>query len=60
MLLKKNYSKNTEYNREMATKKENYTLLNRKYALKNQTVLLGDSITDFFNCYELFYDFSKR
>lgn len=59
MLLKKNYSKNTEYNREMATKKENYTLLNRKYALKNQTVLLGDSITDFFNCYELFYDFSK-
>ena len=43
----------------MATKKCNYTMLNKKYALKNQTVLLGDSITDFFNYYELFYDFCK-
>ena len=61
MLLKKkkDYSKITEYNREMATKKSNYTLLNQKYALKNQTVLLGDSITDFFNYYELFCDFRK-
>ena len=61
MLFKKktDYSKITEYNREMATKKSNYTLLNKKYALKNQTVLLGDSITDFFNFYELFYDFCK-
>lgn len=56
---KTNYSKATEYNREMATKKCNYTMLNKKYALKNQTVLLGDSITDFFNYYELFYDFCK-
>lgn len=61
MLLKKitDYSKATEYNNEMATKKNNYTFLNQKYALKNQTVLLGDSITDFFNYYELFYDFCK-
>lgn len=43
----------------MTTKKNNYTLLNKKYALKNQTVLLGDSITDFFNYYELFFDFCK-
>ena len=43
----------------MATKKENYSFLNKKYTLENQTVLLGDSITDFFNWYELFYDFSK-
>ena len=56
---KNDYSKATEYNREMATKKSNYTLLNKNYALKNQTVLLGDSITDFFNYYELFYDFCK-
>lgn len=56
---KTDYSKITEYNREMATKKENYTFLNKNYALKNQTVLLGDSITDFFNYYELFYDFCK-
>ncbi len=55
-----NYSKFTVYNREMATKKANFTLLNEKYALQNQTVLLGDSITDFFNWYELFYDFSKK
>ena len=48
---KSNYSKLTEYNREMTTKKNNYTFLNEKYALENQTVLLGDSITDFLNWY---------
>lgn len=53
------YSKITEYSKEMTTKKENYSFLNKKYTLENQTVLLGDSITDFFNWYELFYDFSK-
>lgn len=53
------YSKLTVYSTEMATKQENYTFLNKEYALPNQTVLLGDSITDFFNWYELFYDFSK-
>ena len=55
----KDYSQITEYNREMESKKRNYSLLNKKYALENQTVLLGDSITDFFNWYELFYDYSK-
>ena len=55
----KDYSQITEYNREMASKKRNYSLLNKKYALENQTILLGDSITDFFNWYELFYDYSK-
>ncbi len=62
MFLKKSksdYSKITKYNREMESKKNNYDFLNQKYALKNQTVLLGDSITDFFNWYELFYDYSK-
>ena len=56
---KVNYSALTQYSSEMTTKKNNYTLLNKKYALKNQTVLLGDSITDFFNYYELFFDFCK-
>ena len=62
MIFKKsvNYSKITEYNREQRTKRENYRILNEEIALKNQTVLLGDSITDFFNWYELFYDFSKN
>lgn len=62
MIFKKsvNYSKITEYNREQRTKRENYRILNEECALKNQTVLLGDSITDFFNWYELFYDFSKN
>ena len=61
MIFKKkiDYSKITEYDREKNTKRENYRILNKEYALKNQTVLLGDSITDFFNWYELFYDFSK-
>lgn len=56
---KQDYSKLTVYNREMASKKNNYTFLNKKYAIENQTIILGDSITDFFNWYELFYDFSK-
>lgn len=62
MIFKKsvNYSKITEYNREQRTKRENYRILNEEFALKNQTVILGDSITDFFNWYELFYDFSKN
>lgn len=55
----KDYSSITKYDNEKTTKKANYKLLNEKYALLNQTVLLGDSITDFFNWYELFYDFSK-
>ena len=45
MIFKKsvNYSKITEYNREQQTKRENYRILNEEFALKNQTVLLGDS-----------------
>lgn len=54
-----NYDLITQYSKEMTTKRENYSLLNNEFALSNQTVLLGDSITDFFNYYELFYDFAK-
>lgn len=56
---KRNYSAITKYDREQVTKRANYRTLNEEYALHSQTVLLGDSITDFFNWYELFYDFSK-
>lgn len=56
---KTDYSALTQYDREKTTKCENYRTLNEEYALHSQTVLLGDSITDFFNWYELFYDFSK-
>ncbi len=54
------YEAITQYDREKTTKRENYRILNEEYAISNQTVLLGDSITDFFNWYELFYDFSAR
>ena len=54
------YSAITKYDREKTTKRNNYRMLNEEYALKNQTVLLGDSITDFFNYYELFYNYSKN
>ena len=56
---KKDYSAITKYNREQVTKRANYRTLNEEFALHSQTVLLGDSITDFFNWYELFYEFSK-
>ncbi len=56
---KTNYSTIAQYDREKTTKSENYRILNEDYTLHSQTVLLGDSITDFFNWYELFYDFTK-
>ncbi len=55
----KDYSKKTVYDRDQINKKGNYAFLNSKYALEGQTIILGDSITDFFNWYELFYDFSQ-
>lgn len=39
----------TKYDIVKQTKKDNYTLLNENYALKNQTVLIGDSIIEIFN-----------
>ena len=42
------------------TKIENYTHLNKNYCLKNQVVLIGDSITDFYNHYELFSPFTQQ
>ncbi len=42
------------------TKQENYLFLNENHAKHGQTVLLGDSITEIFNSYELFYEFSQK
>ena len=42
-----------------ANEKERFSFLNEKYAQQGQTVLFGDSITEIFNSYELFYTFSQ-
>lgn len=42
------------------TKQENYLFLNENYAKHGQTVLFGDSVTEIFNSYELFYNFSQK
>lgn len=50
----------TKYDVPKQTKRENYKLLNETKALYGQTVLAGDSITEIFNSYELFYEWSKQ
>lgn len=50
----------SKYNTQKTTKAENYKLLNETAALHGQTVLAGDSITEIFNDYELFYEWSKK
>lgn len=50
----------TKYNTQKNTKKANYKFLNETLALHGQTVLAGDSITEIFNSYELFYEWSKN
>ena len=57
--MNKNFQKKTAYDHVKQTKKENFSFLNEKYAQQGQTVLFGDSITEIFNSYELFYAFSK-
>ena len=56
--MNKNIQKKTAYDHVKQTKKENFRFLNEKYAQQGQTVLFGDSITEIFNSYELFYAFS--
>lgn len=48
-----------QYDLVKRTKRENFRYLNETKALTGQTVLFGDSITEIFNWYELFYEFSK-
>lgn len=57
--MNKNFHKKTAYDYVQQTKKENFIFLNEKYAQHGQTVLFGDSITEIFNSYELFYAFSQ-
>ena len=57
--MNKNIQKKTAYDHVKQTKKENFSFLNEKYAQQGQTVLFGDSITEIFNSYELFYAFSQ-
>lgn len=62
MLLKRkiNYEKKTKYELVKKTKQDNFTYLNENFCEMGQTVLIGDSITEIFNWYELFYSFSKE
>lgn len=57
--MNKNFQKKTAYDHIQQTKKENFSFLNERYAQQGQTVLFGDSITEIFNSYELFYAFSQ-
>ena len=54
------YKNRTKYDLVKKTKADNFTYLNETIALHNQTVLFGDSITEIFNYYEYFYNFSKK
>lgn len=57
---KTDYEKRTRYDNVKRTKCSNFQRLNETSALENQTVLFGDSITEIFNWYELFHNFSKE
>lgn len=50
----------SKYNAQKKTKASNFKLLNETMTLQGQTVLAGDSITEIFNDYELFYEWSKK
>lgn len=56
----KRFDKKSRYNCEMQNKADNYAHLNKNYCKKGQIVLAGDSITDFYNNYELFYDYTEK
>lgn len=53
--------KNTTYDSVKKNKKENFTFLNKSGAAeKNQTVLIGDSITEIYNVQDLFGKFTRE
>lgn len=56
----KKIEKRTRYDLVKRTKMENFRLLNQRYARCGQTVLMGDSITEIFNWYELFESFIRE
>lgn len=49
----------TEYNAYKNARMNNYTYLNKNYSDPNQTVLIGDSIIEFYNSADLFEDYTK-
>lgn len=52
--------KATEYKIDKINKKRNFTYLNKKFCKENQTVLIGDSITEMYNHTEFFSKYSER
>lgn len=56
----KKLQERTRYDLVKRTKMENFQMLNEKYARHGQTVLIGDSITEIFNWYELFEEYTRR
>lgn len=54
------FEKATEYDVGKKNKADNYALLNKNHCKKGQIVLAGDSITDFYNYYELFAAYRKE
>lgn len=54
------YEKATKYDYVKKNKTENFTFLNRNFCKKGQTILFGDSITEIFNHYELFYAYTEK
>ena len=56
----KRFEKRSRYNCEMQNKADNYAHLNKNHCRKGQIVLAGDSITDFYNNYELFYEYTEK
>lgn len=54
------YGKKTKYDLVKRTKMENFLFLNETYARPEQTVLIGDSLTEIFNTYELFFEYSQK
>lgn len=52
--------KATEYKSDKINKRRNFTYLNKKFCKYNQTVLIGDSITEMYNHTELFEKYSEE
>lgn len=56
----KDYRKRTRYDLVKNVKKDNFKYLNENFCKDGQTIIFGDSITEIFNYYELFYEFCER
>lgn len=59
IVLPKASKPSTKYDDYKTVRMNNYTYLNTNYSDPNQTVLIGDSITEFYNSADLFEDYTK-